>query len=139
MRRILRVVLMACVCPVLLQGQGVQEGTWSGTRVRVPGRQGGNQQPQRVSIEIKKAPDPHSAWRPEKRDVWNSTFITPQGRAQLSDLLVGNESLSFSYRQEVQVTCRLDRQPDGAYQGMCVGAGDGSGYRVTLNPPKGSN
>ena len=139
MKRTMRVILIVCACPALLQGQGVQEGTWSGTRVRVARAGGGNQQPQRVSIEIKKAPDPHSAWRPEKRDVLNITFIVGQGRSQIGEFRLETESLSFSYRYEVQVTCRLDRQLDGAYQGMCVGEGDARGYRLTLNPPKGSN
>lgn len=125
--------------PALVQGQGLQEGTWSGTRARVGGQGGGNQT-QRVSIEIKKSPDPHSAWRPEQRDVWSLTVVTPDGRAQLSDVHLDDESFSFSYRQEVPVTCRLSRQADGAFQGMCVGAGDGGrGYRVTLNPPKGAS
>jgi hypothetical protein len=120
-----------------LQGQEPQEGTWTGTRVRLGGRN--NPNPQRISMEIAKTADPHSAWRPEKRQLLNATFIAGQGKYQVSDLRVAKEGLSFSYREEIVVTCRLEGQPDGAYQGECVGDGDGRRFRVTLNPPKASS
>jgi hypothetical protein len=139
MKRTLCFVAIACCLPILTRAQGLQEGTWTGTRVRVGG-QGMNPQPQRISVEIKKAPDPHGAWRLEKHDVWNITLVTNQGRVQLSDFQIEGETLMFSYRDEVLFTCRLDRQPDGAFQGLCPGiAGGGRGWRLTLNPPKGSN
>ncbi len=132
------VVLMWCLASTL-QGQELQEGTWSGTRARLGAQGGGNVRPQRISIEIAKAPDPHSAWRPEKRQVLTVTLIAQQERFQVSDFRIEPESLSFSYREETQVTCRLERQTDGAYHGNCFGDGGGGRFRVTLSPPKGSS
>jgi hypothetical protein len=124
------------VFPVLVQAQVLQEGTWSGTRVRV-GR-AGNPQTQRVSIEVKKAPDPHAGWRSEKRELWNVTLVAPNGRAPLSDVRLEGDSLSFAYRQEIEFTCQLKRQADGAFEGQCASPDDGRRLRMTLNPPKGS-
>lgn len=118
-----------------LQGQELREGTWSGTVIRT-GRQGVPGQPRSVSLEVKKIPDPHLRWRPGKREVLNVTHITPQGRFSVSDLRLEKESLSFSYRQESSVTCRLDRKPDGAYEGECIGEGATRAWRLTLTPPK---
>lgn len=137
MKRSTFILALAWFLAAALQGQEFQEGTWSGTSVRVGGRNN-NPQAQRVSLEVKKIPDPHWRWRPGKGEVLNVTFIMPQGRAQVSDLRVEKGSLSFWYRQEVLVTCRLDRQADDVYQGECVGDGDARRFRVTLTPPKAS-
>lgn len=120
----------------MLQGQELEEGTWSGTRVRISPR-GNNPQNQRISLEVARIPDPHSAWRPGIGRVLTATLVVPQGRFQVSDLRLQNELLSFSYRQETEVTCRLERQPDGTYQGDCLVDGDSRRFRVTLSPPKG--
>lgn len=131
------VIALAWSFSSTLQGQQLQEGTWSGTMLRtnpkgVPG------QPRSVSLEVKKIPDPHLRWRPGKGEVLNVTHITPQGRFSVSDLHLEKGSLSFSYRQESSVTCRLDRKPDGAYEGECIGEGATRAWRLTLTPPKGS-
>lgn len=128
------VIALAWFFSAALQGQELQEGTWSGTQLRLGARNPG--QPRNVSIEVKKIPDPHLRWRPGKGEVWNVTHITPQGRFSVSDLHLEKESLSFSYRQESLVTCRLDRKPDGAYEGECIAEGDARKTRLTLTPPK---
>lgn len=135
MKRSTFIIALAWCFSATLQGQALEEGTWTGTRARA-NRNNPNPQQQRVSIEIKKAPDPHSAWRPEKREVFNVVYITPQGRFQASDVQVGTESLSFTYQQDIQWNCRADRQADGNYQGDCVGDGEARRFRLTLTPPK---
>ena len=118
-----------------LGAQEIQEGTWTGTRIRIGGRSM-NPNMQRVSLEIKKAADPHVAWRPEKGQLLNITVVQQQQRLQASDFRLDRESLSFSYKLETTVVCQLARQPDGAYQGDCLADGDGLRFRWTLNPPK---
>lgn len=127
--------------PAVAAAQELQVGTWSGTilRLRAAGNQ--NPQPQRVSLEVKTVPDPHSSWRPGRGELLDIVFVAPgnQGRNPVADFSVDKASLSFSYRREDTVTkCRLDRQPDGSYEGQCVGEEDGRRFRITLNPPKGS-
>jgi hypothetical protein len=135
MKQTISIVAVASCLALPLQAQDLPEGTWSGTRVRVGGG-GGNQQPQRISLEVKRAADPHAAWRPDNRQVLNVTFVGPQqGRVQATDVRFDQRSLSFSYRQEIDFACRLDRQGDGAYQGDCLSEAGGR-FRVTLNPPK---
>lgn len=137
MRYSILLIAVACVFVSTLESQELSEGTWSGTVVRI-GQGQGNPQPQRVSLEVKKSPDPHATWRPGKGDVWNVTFVFQQGRSQATNLRLENGSLSFSHKRgDIQMNCRLDRQPDGAYQGQCVGDGDARRFRITLTPPKG--
>ena len=132
---------LVCVASIALHSQDLQEGTWSGSMVRV----GGNNprpQVQKISIEVKKVSDPHWAWRPGGGDVWTVMFVggPNQGvRAQVTDLHVDNQSIAFSYkRQDLRTICRLNRQPDGNYEGECTGEDDPVRFRMTLLPPKAS-
>lgn len=141
MRRSTLVIATLCICLAAagVAAQDLQIGTWTGTilRLRASGNQ--NPQPQRVSLEVKTVPDPHSSWRPGRGELLDIVFVGPgnQGRNPVADFS-DKASLSFSYRREDTVTkCRLDRQPDGSYEGQCVGEEDGRRFRITLNPPKG--
>lgn len=121
-----------------LQGQELQEGTWSGSWINT---RGDNPRPQSVSIEVKKIPDPHSRWRPGKGELLSITFVLPQGRAQVSDLRLEKGTLSYSSRVTTgdTINCRLDLRKDGTYEGDCVGEGGGNPRRhLTLTPPKDS-
>ena len=137
MRRSTFAIALVWVLSSALQAQELQEGTWTGTLVRAPRAGGNNPQPQRVSLEVKKIPDPLWRWRPGRGEVLEVVFVVPQRRAPVTDLVIGKASLSFSHqREDIQVNCRLDLQPDGAYEGDCVGDGDARTFRLTLTPPK---
>jgi len=119
-----------------LQGQQLQEGTWSGTWVRARGR---NPRPRSVSLEVKKTPDPHWRWRAAQGEVLTATFAGQEGRSQLSDIQLDKETLSYSYLAgDAKVNCRLNLRPDGAYEGECVGEGGSPRATLTLTPPEAS-
>jgi hypothetical protein len=129
------VIIALCVFPVALPAQQLQEGTWSGSLLRTGG---GNQQrqPQKVSLEFKKIPDPHWAWRPGGGEVWSVTLVAPQGRSALENLTMSLQTMSFSYmRGDIRMICGLRQQADDTYQGDCIGDGDNQVLRLTLNPP----
>lgn len=129
---------LVCVASIALSAQDLQEGTWSGSMVRI----GGNNprpQGQKISIEVKTVADPHAAWRPGGGDVWTVTFVggQQQGRSQVMDLRFENQSMAFSYlRQGLTTHCRLNQQADGNYEGECAGEDDPARFRMTLLPPK---
>lgn len=117
-----------------LQGQELQEGTWSGTWVRMD--RNNNPQGQGVSLEVKKVTDPHWRWRPGGGELLSVTFVVPQGRSQVSGLRLESGTLSYSFRRPVddQTTeCRLALRTDGTYEGDCVGP---QRFHVTLTPPE---
>lgn len=128
-------VMVFFALSVAPHAQERQEGTWSGTLQRV-GPNNQQRQVQKVSIEFKKAPDPHWVWRPDGGDVWVTTFVSPQGRAPLMDLQMEHETIAFGYmRDDVRVNCRLRQQADDTFHGDCVGDGDSLVFRITLSPP----
>jgi hypothetical protein len=128
-------IALAWVSAVGVHAQELTEGAWSGTLTRVVAN---NPRPQRqkLALEIKKAPDPHWAWRPGGGDTWNITVISQQGgRSQATGFELKADSLSFAYRlQDDIVTCRLTRQPDATFEGDCVDAS--STRRLILTPTK---
>ena len=137
MRRSTFAIALVWALSAILQAQELQEGTWTGTLLRAPRQGGNNPQPQRVSLEVKKIPDPLWRWRPGRGEVLEVVLVVPQLRAPVTDLEIGKTSLSFSYqRDDIQINCRLNHQPDGAYEGECVGEGDPRKFRLSLTPPK---
>lgn len=117
-----------------LSAQERQEGTWTGTHQRTDGN---NRPVQKISIEIKKSPDPHWAWRQGAADVWSVTLVGPPvGRAQVGDLRIEAGAMSFYYmRQDLRYDCRLQQQPTDAFTGRCVADGTNQIFNITLNPP----
>ena len=126
-------VALALFFSAALYAQQLEEGTWSGTRIAM---RANNPRPMRVSLEIKKTPDPHWRWRPAQGNVWNVTFVTPQRRFQVGDLQLDSRTFSFSYRDEELVSCQLSRQADGTYEGECITEGSPDKTRITLAPSK---
>jgi len=117
-----------------LQTQALQEGTWSGTWVRVD--RNNNPQGQGVSLEVKKVPDPHWRWRPAGGELLTATFVVQQGRSQVSALRSENGTLSYSFRRPVDdqpTECRLALRTDGTYEGECIGP---QRFHVSLTPPE---
>ena len=136
MRRaiVLALALVSGAALTLARQEPVQEGTWIGTRIRANRN---TQQTQRISLEIKKVPDPHSAWRPAGATILSVTLVIPKVRLQVSDFRLEQDRLSFTYREETPSRCQLTRQADGSYEGDCVGDGETRGaFRITLTPPK---
>ena len=128
-------VVLAWFLSAALFGQELEESTWSGTGVTI---RANKPRPLRVSLEIKKAPDPHWVWRPARGHVWNITFVMPQQRLQVGDFQLDNQMMSFSFlREEEQTACQLSRQADGTYEGECITEGSPDKMRMTLAPAKG--
>ena len=115
--------------------QEITEGTWTGTQQRTDNPN--QRQVQKVSIEFKKVPDPHWAWRPTAADVWSVTFIGPPvGRAQVAGFRIEAGTMTFSYnRQDLLYECTLQQQPNDAFVGRCAPDGGNQTFRITLNPP----
>ena len=139
------VAVLACSFSFTLQGQELQEGTWTGTATRFNQRQ--NQvQSQPASLEVKRVPDPHWRWRPGGGELLSVKFVVQLGNraqpAQVSGFRLENGTLTYSYQQDdAEVSCRLNVRKDGAYEGDCVvvgvgGAGKGGWGHLTLTPPK---
>ena len=121
-----------------LQGQQLQEGTWSGSWVNLSSDS--NNRTRSVSIEVKKGPDPHWRWRSGHGEVLSATFGRRGGRSQLSNVQLDKETLSYSFQYgDATVNCRLSLREDGAYEGDCVGEGGKPRRRhITLSPPEAS-
>ena len=115
--------------------QEMKEGTWTGTHQRTDNPN--NRQVQKVSVEFKKVPDPHWAWRPTVAEVWSVTFIGPPvGRAQVGNFRLEAGTMTFYYmRQDLLYDCRLQQQPSDAFTGRCASDGSDQAFRITLNPP----
>lgn len=114
--------------------QEMQEGTWTGSHQRTDGN---NRQIQKVTVEVKKVPDPHWAWRPTAAEVWSVTFNGPPvGRAQVGNFRLEAGTMTFYYmRQDLQYECTLQQQPSDAFTGRCASDGTGQVFRITLSPP----
>ena len=92
---------------------------------------------QKVTVEFKKVPDPHWAWRPAAAEVWSVTFNGPPvGRAQVGDFRLDAGTMTFSYmRQDLLYECKLQQQPSDAFTGRCASDASDQTFRITLNPP----
>ena len=68
----------------------------------------------------------------------NFTFATqgPNGRFALNDVRLDGRSLSYWFQQgDAKVSCRLEFQAEGAYEGDCIAEAGGLNRRITLTPP----
>ena len=119
-----------------LQGEQLQEGTWSGSWVNPKSN---NPRPRSISIEVKKGPDPHWRWRSGHGEVLTATFVGRNGlHSQLTNVQLDKGTLSYSFLQgDATVNCRLSLGEDGAYEGDCFGASLGRRH-LTLAPPEDS-
>ena len=135
MKRVVMLVAMfTLLCAAGASAQEMKEGSWTGTQQRTDGN---NRPVQKVSIEFKKVPDPHWAWRPAPVDVWSVTFNGPPvGRAQVGEFRLEAGTMTFFYmRQDFLYECKLQQQPSDAFTGLCDSDGGTGPYRITLNPP----
>ena len=134
-RLVMLVAMFGLVSAAGASAQEMKEGTWTGTHQRTDNPN--IRQVQKVSVEFKKVPDPHRAWRPAAVDVWSVTFIGPPvGRAPVGDFRIEAGTMTFSYiRQDLLYECRLQQQPSDAFTGRCASDGSNQAFRITLNPP----
>ena len=133
-RLVMLVAMIALLSAVAASAQDLKEGTWTGGHQRTDGD---NRQVQKITVEFKKVPDPHWAWRPTAVEVWSVTFNGPPvGRAQVGDFRVDAGTMTFSYmRQDLLYECKLQQQPSDAFAGRCASDSTGQAFRITLNPP----
>jgi len=120
--------------PAGASAQEKKEGTWTGTHQRTDGQ---NRPVQKVTVDVKKVPDPHWAWRPTAAEVWSVTFNGPPvGRAQVGNFRLEAGTMTFYYmRQDLLYECTLRQQPSDAFSGRCDSDGSNQSFRITLNPP----
>ncbi len=131
---IVLVTVLSLLSAAGASAQDLKEGTWTGTQQRTDGN---NRQVQKVTVEFKKVPDPHWAWRPATAEVWSVTFNGPPvGRAQVGDFRLDAGTMTFSFmRQDLLYECKLQQQPSDAFTGRCASDGSNQAFRITLNPP----
>lgn len=133
-RSVMLVAMFGLLSAVAASAQDLTEGTWTGTHQRTDGN---NRQVQKVTVEFKKVPDPHWAWRPSAVEVWSVTFNGPPvGRAPVGDFRLEAGTMTFYYlRQDLRYECKLQQQPSDAFAGRCVTDGSNQAFRINLNPP----
>ena len=133
-----QLVMLVAMCGLLsaagASAQEMKEGTWTGTHQRTDGN---NRPVQKVTVEVKKVPDPHWAWRPTATEVWSVTFNGPPvGRAQVGNFRFEAGTMTFYYmRQDLLYECKLQQQPSDAFIGGCASDATNQAFRITLNPP----
>lgn len=133
-RLVMLVAMLGLLSAIAASAQDLKEGTWTGVHQRTDGN---NRQVQKITVEFKKVPDPHWAWRPTAVDVWSVTFIGPPvGRTTVGDFRIDAGTMKFYYmRQDLRYECTLQQQPSDAFSGRCDGDGSNQSFRITLNPP----
>ncbi len=133
-RLVMLVVVFGLLSAVAASAQDMKEGTWTGVHQRTDGN---NRQVQKITVDLKKVPDPHWAWRPSAAEVWSVTFSGPPvGRAQVGSFRVEAGTMTFNYmRQDLLYECKLQQQPSDAFIGRCASEGTDQAFRITLNPP----
>ena len=114
-------------------------GNWTGFAVRMNAN--GNQNRQPVALAVRKAPDPHVAWRGGSGELTSLVFGNPANNAanawEVSGVAFGDGRLTFTFTAPdpgERTDCALLLQPkEGTYVGDCLGGG--YDRRVTLTPP----
>lgn len=131
---VILVAILGLLSAVAVSAQDLKEGTWTGGHQRTDGN---NRQLQKITVDVKKVPDPHSAWRPTAVEVWSVTFIGPPvGRTAVGDFRIEAGTMKFYYmRQDLRYECTLQQQPSDAFSGRCDSDDSNQSYRITLNPP----